>query len=65
MAGLLPLLLSGCLEAEQHPKWINGEYAGKPDNLPYQVNFHNDKLAWAAAIANRNSLQNEYARTSP
>jgi hypothetical protein len=65
IAGLLPLLLCGCLEIEQHPKWVNGEYAGKKDNLPYQVNFHNDRLAWTAAITNRNHLQNEYGRTMP
>jgi hypothetical protein len=60
---LLPLLLCGCLEVEQHPKWVHGQYNGKPDNLPYQVNFHNDKMAWFAAIADRNHLQNEYIRT--
>jgi hypothetical protein len=57
------ILLSGCLEVEQHPKWIDGEYAGKRDNLQSQTNFHGDKVAWAAAIANRNRLQNEYGRT--
>jgi hypothetical protein len=54
------LLLSGCLEVEQHPLWVHGEYDGKPDNLPHQVHFHNDRLAWSAAIADRNRLQNEY-----
>ena len=61
----LPLLLTGCLEVEQHPGWRNGEYDNKPDNLPQQVHFHNDRLAWNAAITNRNHLQNEYERTSP
>jgi hypothetical protein len=65
VSGLLALLLCGCLEVEQHPAWVNGQYNGKPDNLPYQVNFHNDKLAWQAAITNRNYLQNEYLRTAP
>jgi hypothetical protein len=59
----LPLLLGGCLEVDQHPPWVHGQYNGKPDNLPFQVHFHNDRLAWAAAIADRNHLQNEYERT--
>ncbi len=59
------LLLGGCLEVEQHPGWIDGKYNGKRDNLHQQVRFHNDKLAWAAAIANRNVLQNEYGRAKP
>ncbi|HEY8608052.1 MAG TPA: hypothetical protein VIM12_13135 [Noviherbaspirillum sp.] len=57
--------LAGCLEVEQHPPWRAGEYNGKPDNLPQQAYYHNDRLAWNAAIANRNQLQNEYERTSP
>jgi hypothetical protein len=59
------ILLSGCLEVEQHPKWIRGEYAGKRDNLPSQTNFHGDRLAWGATIADRNHLQSEYGRTGP
>lgn len=57
------VLLCGCLEVEQHPKWIKGEYAGKRDNRPAQTRFHGDRLAWSATIANRNHLQNEYGRT--
>lgn len=57
------LLLGGCLEVEQHPKWVDGEYAGKRDNLPSQVNFQGDKLFWSAAISDRNQRQNEYRRT--
>jgi hypothetical protein len=64
-AALLPLLLSGCLEVEQHPKWVHGQYQGKPDNLPQQAYFHNDRLAWMAAITDRNYLQNEYLRSNP
>lgn len=58
-------LLTGCLEVEQHPVWRNGEYNGKKDNLHQTAYFHNDKLAWNAAIANRNHKQNEYRRTNP
>ena len=63
---LVPVLaLSGCLEVEQHPKWVKGEYAGKKDPRHYQTLFHNDKLSWNAAIVNRNNQQNEYNRANP
>lgn len=61
----LPLLLAGCLEVDQHPKWLRGEYAGKEDHRPYQVRFHNDRLAWSARIQNRVMQQNEYNRSNP
>lgn len=61
----LALALSGCLEAEQHPAWIKGEYAGKEDPRHFQTLFHNDKLAWSAAINNRAQNQNEYNRANP
>ncbi|WP_119155078.1 hypothetical protein [Caldimonas tepidiphila] len=64
LAVLLPLL-GGCLEVEQHPPWMNGQYDGKTDNMHHQVHFHNDRLAWNAAITDRNHLQNEYNRTNP
>lgn len=59
---VLPFVLGGCLEVEQHPPWVRGEYNGKPDNLPEQAYFHNDRLAWNAAIIDRNHDQNEYIR---
>ena len=62
---LLALMLAGCLEVEQHPPWREGQYNGKPDDLPQHVYYHNDRLAWNAAITNRNHLQNEYERTQP
>lgn len=61
----LPLLLTGCLEVDQHPEWIRGEYAGKVDNRHPQTHFHNDRLAWSAAVQNRNQKQNEYNRANP
>lgn len=61
----LPLALCGCLEVNQHPAWIDGGYAGKIDQLPYQQHFHRDRLAWFAAITNRNLYQNEYVRAKP
>ena len=61
----LALALSGCLEVEQHPAWVKGQYAGKTDPRHYQTLFHNDKLSWNAAIVNRNNQQNEYNRANP
>jgi hypothetical protein len=60
-----PLLLTGCLEVDQHPHWIAGEYAGKPDDRHFQRRFHNDRLAWWATVENRNGKQNEYNRANP
>ena len=57
------LLLSGCLEVQQHPLWRSGKYNGKKDNLPSQVLYHGDRMAWIATIQNRNWLQDEYPRT--
>lgn len=66
LALLLPLaLLAGCLEVDQHPNWVHGMVAGKRDNRPAQALFHNDKLAWWGAIANRMMNQNEYNRANP
>ena len=63
---LAPLLwLTGCLEVDQHPPWVKGEYAGKTDQRHFQRRFHNDRLAWWATVENRNGLQNEYNRANP
>ena len=59
---LLALSLAACLEVEQHPPWLHGYYDGKPDNMPFQRNYHGDRLAWNAAIDNRNRQQSEYNR---
>ena len=62
LIALLALPLAGCLEVDQYPAWKRGQYAGKVDQMPYQVHFHGDRLAWNAAIQNRNIHQNEYNR---
>jgi hypothetical protein len=62
LAGLMALSLCGCLEVQQHPTWAHGQYNGKPDNLQYQANFHNDPLYWQAALNDRQNKQNEYNR---
>ena len=62
---LLPALLAGCLDVEQHPPWRDGWYDGKRDALPQQARFHGDRLAWNAVIENRATLQDEYRRARP
>ena len=62
---LAALALTGCLEVEQYPAWREGRYDGKPDNVPQQLRFNGDRLAWNAVIDNRNRHQNEYARMRP
>jgi hypothetical protein len=63
---LLPLfLLAGCLEVDQHPTWVKGQYAGKKDDRQFATHFHKDKLAWWGTISNRNTHQNEYNRANP
>ncbi len=64
-AALMAMLLSGCLEVRQHPGWVDGAYAGKRDNRSAQVKYHNDKMAWSAAISDRTMNQNEYNRANP
>ncbi len=54
--------LGGCLEVNQHPAWREGAYQGKPDTRPEHTHYANDRLAWHAALVNRNYLQNEYRR---
>ena len=63
---LFPLaLLAGCLEVDQHPHWVKGQYAGKKDNRPADVYFHHDRLSWWGTVSNRNQNQNEYNRANP
>ena len=65
LGALLALMLSGCLEVEQHPGYVDGGYAGKQDNRSATAKFHGDKLAQNAALADRARNQNEYNRTKP
>jgi hypothetical protein len=65
LAAALAVMLAGCLEVEQNPGWVSGQYAGKPDNRSAQTSFHNDKMAWSAAIIDRTQRQNEYNRAKP
>ena len=62
---LASIALAGCLEVDQYPRYADGAYAGKPDALPPQAHFHGDRLAWNAAIVDRNHRQDEYERARP
>ena len=62
LAAVAAFALGGCLEIDQYPAWADGRFDGKPDNLPEQAYFSNDRLAWNAALMNRNELQSEYGR---
>ncbi len=64
LCAVLAALLSGCLEVEQHPGWTRGAYDGKRDDLPSATHYHGDRMAWWAAISDRNQRQNEYNRTA-
>ncbi|WP_426113266.1 hypothetical protein [Massilia sp. PWRC2] len=61
----LAVSLTGCIEVEQHPAYVDGQYAGKRDNRVADVSFHGDNAAWKKAIIERASTQNEYNRAHP
>ena len=61
VAGLLAL--SACGESPQIVDYKQGKYQGKADTRPWEAPaFKGDKLAWEAALRNRNQSQNEYKR---
>jgi hypothetical protein len=55
--------LAGCGEKPNVTLHKQGQYQGKPDNVPWQsAPFNNNKVEWEKAITARNERQNEYAR---
>jgi hypothetical protein len=55
--------LAGCGEKPSVTVYKQGEYQGKPDNLPWQSQpFANNRTEWEKSIKARNNNQNEYAR---
>jgi hypothetical protein len=55
--------LAGCGEKSNVTVYKQGQYQGKPDNLPWQSQpFNNNKADWEKNIKARNVGQNEYAR---
>ena len=60
---LAALGLAGCGEKPQVTVYKQGQYQGKPDNVPWQSQpFNNNKVEWEKAIKSRNNGQNEYLR---
>ena len=55
--------LSGCGEKPSVTVYKQGQYQGKPDNVPWQsAPFNNNQVEWEKAIKARNNGQNEYLR---
>lgn len=55
--------VGGCGEKPTVTVYKQGQYQGKPDNVPWQSQpFNNDKANWETAIKARNNGQNEYLR---
>jgi hypothetical protein len=56
-------LLAACGEKPQVTVYKQGQYQGKPDNVPWQSQpFNNNKAEWEKSIKARNNAQNEYVR---
>jgi hypothetical protein len=63
-ASVAALVLAGCGEKANVTVYKQGQYQGKPDNVPWQSEpFNNDKANWEKSIKARNNNQNEYLRT--
>jgi hypothetical protein len=59
----LALGIAGCGETPQVTLYKQGQYKGKPDNLPWQSQpFNDSKSQWQLAIDGRTKHQNEYER---
>ena len=59
----LALGIAGCGETPQVTVYKQGEYKGKPDNLPWQSQpFNGNQRNWELAIDGRTKNQNEYGR---
>lgn len=55
---------AGCGEKPTVTVYKQGQYQGKPDNVPWQsAPFNNNQVEWEKAIKARNNAQNEYLRT--
>jgi hypothetical protein len=63
LAVFVAICASGCGERPQVTVYKQGEYKGKPDNLPWQAPpFNGNKVEWAKAVDARTHRQNEYSR---
>ena len=63
LVGCAALGIAGCGEKPNVTVYKQGQYQGKPDNVPWQsVPFNNNQVEWEKAIKARNNNQNEYLR---
>ena len=59
----LAFALAACGEKPNVTVYKQGQYQGKPDNVPWQsAPFNNNQVEWEKAIKARNNNQNEYLR---
>jgi hypothetical protein len=74
LAAIAVLGVTGCGDREQVVQYKQGRYQGKPDAQPWDsdpaTSLHTtsqwnkgDRTSWETAIKQRQSNQNEYART--
>ena len=55
--------IAGCGEKPAVTVYKQGQYQGKPDNVPWQSQpFNNNQAEWEKSIKARNNNQNEYLR---
>lgn len=60
---LAALGFAGCGEKPTVTVYKQGQYQGKPDNVPWQsAPFNNNQVEWEKAIKARTDGQNEYLR---
>lgn len=65
IAMALAAAAAGCGERSAVTVYKAGQYQGKPDNQPWDIQFKGDKVAWETAIKKRNEGQSEYSRGTP
>jgi len=63
ISALAAFWLAGCGEKPNVTVYKQGQYQGKPDNVPWQsAPFNNNQVEWEKSIKARNNNQNEYLR---
>ncbi len=63
VASFAALAIGGCGEKPNVTVYKQGQYQGKPDNVPWQsAPFNNNQVEWEKSIKARNNAQNEYLR---
>jgi hypothetical protein len=62
---MLAAAVAGCGEKPNVTLYKQGQYQGKPDNVPWQsAPFNDNRVEWEKAIKARTAGQNEYPRTN-